>query len=266
MTIEKMKEYIADSFAEELFTGNPAAVVPCPEMPEPELMQKIAVENNYSETAFVVKKADGEYDLKWFTPGSEINLCGHATLATAFVLHEYADKGVTNMRFHTLSGDLLVTAAEDGYVMDFPVGKTKPIPVTPDILSATNGLAKEAYYDDGDMVVIVDNASDVASFIPNSDLIRELPGLGLILTAEAEEENCDFVSRCFYPKLDVLEDPVTGRAHTYLAPVWAEKLGTKEFFARQISPRGGAMKVEWKGERVYLTGKVQLFMEGELSL
>ena len=258
-----MKQYIADAFADELFTGNPAAVVPCMKMPAPELMQKIAIENNYSETAFVVKKSRGQYDLKWFTPGGEIDLCGHATLAAAFVLHEFEDKGVSEMHFHTLSGELTVTAEGGSYTMDFPAGKSKPVPVTDAVVAATNGLAREAYYDGGDMVVIVDSETELKDFIPDADLIRELDGLGLIMTARSE--HCDFVSRCFYPKLNITEDPVTGRAHTYTAPIWTERIGKDVLSARQLSQRGGAMTVQCRGSRVYLTGKVQLFMAGELS-
>lgn len=257
-----MKQYIVDAFADELFTGNPAAVVPCMKMPAPELMQKIAIENNYSETAFVVKNDCGQYNLKWYTPGGEIDLCGHATLATAFVLHRFEDKGINEMHFHTLSGELTVVAEKDGYTMDFPMGKSKPIPVNTLIKEATNWLAKEAYYDGGDMVVIVDNEAELKNFVPNGELIKKLDGLGLIMTTQSKD--CDFVSRCFYPKLDILEDPVTGRAHTYTAPIWIKRLGKETLSAKQLSKRGGSMTVSYKGDRVYLTGKVQLFMEGNL--
>lgn len=257
-----MEQYIVDAFAEELFTGNPAAVLPCREMPSPELMQKIALENNYSETAFVVKKSEGQYDLKWYTPGGEIDLCGHATIATAFVLHNFVDKGVEKMCFNTLSGELVVTKEADGFTMSLPVGKTKPIPLTEQISAASSNLAKEAYFDGGDMVVVVSGEEELKSYVPDSELIKKLDGLGLILTARSDRY--DFVSRCFYPKLNVLEDPVTGRAHTFMAPVWAEKLGKKVMTARQISDRGGVMTVRLDGERVFLTGKVQLFMRGEI--
>ncbi len=257
-----MKQYIVDAFAEELFTGNPAAVVPCHAMPTPEMMQQIASENNYSETAFVVKTGDGQYDLKWFTPGGEIDLCGHATLGTAFVLHQFADKGVTEMHFHTLSGLLSVTKEGDAFTLDFPVGKTKPIPVTEEILRATNGLAKEAYYDGGDMVVVIEDEESLKRYTPDEKLILNVDGLGLILTAPSRQ--VDFVSRCFYPKLHVLEDPVTGRAHTYSGPIWAKKLSKPVMTAKQLSPRGGTLTVRLVGDRVYLSGKVQLFMWGEL--
>lgn len=257
-----MKQYIVDAFARELFTGNPAAVLPCREMPPAALMQQIAIENNYSETAFVVKKVPGEYDLKWFTPGGEIDLCGHATLATAYVLHHFADKGVEHMRFHTLSGDLLVSKEREGFTMDFPVGKTKPVPVTEAILRASAGLAKEAYYDDGDMVVVISDEAALRDFVPEEEAILAVDGLGFIMTTASADH--DFVSRCFYPKLHVLEDPVTGRAHTFMAPIWAEKLHKNVMTAKQVSKRSGELLVRLDDQRVFLTGSVQLFMEGEL--
>lgn len=257
-----MKQYIVDAFAEELFSGNPAAVLPCKQMPSPELMQKLATENNYSETAFVVKTGDGQYDLKWYTPGGEIDLCGHATLATAYVLHHFADSGVSEMHFHTLSGELIVTKEHDRFALDFPIGKTKPVELTEEIMAASAGLAREAYFDGGDMVVLVSDEEGLRRFVPNEALIKKVDGLGMILTTASKE--FDFVSRCFYPKLDVLEDPVTGRAHTFMAPIWAEKLGKRVMTAKQISRRGGVLNVRLEEDRVILSGKVQLFMQGDI--
>ena len=257
-----MIQYIADAFTDTLFAGNPAAVLPCREMPAPDLMQAIAVENNYSETAFVVKRGKGEYDLKWFTPGGEVELCGHATLATSFVLHRFADKGVDEMHFHTLSGELIVRPCADGYTMDFPVGPYKPVPVTDRILAATGGLAAEAYYDGGDMIVVVRSEEELAALVPDYDAMRRIEGRGLVMTAGSKES--DFVSRCFYPKLNVPEDPVTGSAHTYLTPLWAGKIGKKEMVARQLSPRGGVLRVRLEGNRVFITGNAVLFMKGEI--
>ena len=259
-----MKQYIVDAFAEELFTGNPAAVLPCKKMPSSELMQKIAMENNYSETAFVVKKSPGQYDLKWFTPGGEINLCGHATLATSFVIYNFIDKGIEEMHFHTLSGELIVKKQENGYTMDFPVGKSKPISLTEPIILASGNLAKEAFFDGGDMVVIVSSEEELKKFEPDSELIKKVDGLGFILTAKSEDKKYDFVSRCFYPKVNIPEDPVTGRAHTYLTPIWIEKLGKKIMTAKQVSKRGGILTVCQNGDRVYITGNAQLFMEGNI--
>lgn len=257
-----MIQYIADAFTDTLFAGNPAAVLPCREMPAPELMQAITIENNYSETAFVVKRGEGEYDLKWFTPGGEVELCGHATLATSFVLHRFADKGVEEMHFHTLSGELIVRPCEEGYTMDFPVGPYKAVPVTEEILAATGGLAKEAYYDGGDTVAVIGSEKDLAALVPDYDAMRRVDGRGLVITARSQD--FDFVSRCFYPKLNVPEDPVTGSAHTYLTPLWAGKLGKTEMVARQLSPRGGTLHVRLEGQRVFITGNAVLFMQGEI--
>jgi PhzF family phenazine biosynthesis protein len=257
-----MKQYIADAFTDRLFGGNPAAVLPCREMPPAEWMQAIAIENNYSETAFVVKKSPGHYDLRWFTPGGEVDLCGHATLATSFILHRFADAGVDKMLFQTRSGELIVRAVADGYTMDFPLGPYKPVPVTDTIQKATGGLALEAYYDGGDTMVVISSEKDLEAFKPDYESIKQVDGRGLIITAPSEEY--DFVSRCFYPKLNVPEDPVTGSAHTYLTPFWAGRLGKKTMVARQISPRGGVLKVSLDGDRVFITGQAVLFMEGEI--
>ena len=258
-----MKQYIVDAFTEELFAGNPAAVLPCRVMPPAELMQQIAIENNYSETAFVVRRGAGEYDLKWFTPGGEVELCGHATLATSFVLHQFVDPGVPEMHFHTLSGELIVRAcASGGYTMDFPVGAYKPVPLGAAVLEASGGLAVEAFYDGGDMVVLLPSEEAVRAFVPDFELIKRVEGRGFVITAAAD--NCDFVSRCFYPKLDVPEDPVTGSAHTYLTPIWAAKLGRAEMTARQLSRRGGTLRVRLAGDRVFITGSARLFMSGDI--
>ena len=271
-----MKQYIIDAFTEELFAGNPAAVLPCRSMPSAELMQKIAIENNYSETAFVVRSRAGEYDLKWFTPGGEVELCGHATLATSFVLHQFVDPGVPEMHFHTLSGELVVRACDEGgFTMDFPVGAYKPIPVSEAILAATGGLAQEAYYDGegGDLIVFVPSEEALAAFVPDFDLMKLVDGRGIVMTAPASSPAAlsfptlcryDFVSRCFYPKLDVPEDPVTGSAHTYLTPLWAARLGRTEMTARQVSRRGGTLRVRLSGDRVLITGSARLFMSGDI--
>lgn len=257
-----MIQYIADAFTDQLFAGNPAAVLPCQAMPAAALMQAIAIENNYSETAFVVKKGEGQYDLKWFTPGGEVALCGHATLATSFVLHQFADVGVGEMHFHTLSGELIVRPEAAGYTMDFPVGPYKRIPLTEEILAATGDLAQEAYYDGGDLVAVVASEEELTAFVPDYDAMCRVDGRGLILTAPSTDY--DFVSRCFYPKLNVPEDPVTGSAHTYLTPLWASKLGKTVMTARQLSARGGVLKVRLEGPRVFITGNAVLFMRGEI--
>ena len=257
-----MIQFIVDAFTDTLFAGNPAAVLPCREMPSPELMQSIAIENNYSETAFVVKRGPGDYDLKWFTPGGEVELCGHATLATSFVLHSFIDPDAEELHFHTLSGELIVHPCAAGYTMDFPVGPYKAVPVTDGIMAATNGLARKAWFDGGDMMVLIESEEDLAGLVPDYEAMGKIEGRGLIITAPSKEY--DFVSRCFYPKLNVPEDPVTGSAHTYLTPLWAGMLGKKEMIAKQLSPRGGELRVSLEGGRVFITGNAVLFMKGEI--
>ena len=148
--------------------------------------------------------------------------------------------------------------------MVFPVGKSKPISLTESIILASGNLAKEAFFDGGDMVVIVSSEEELKKFEPDSELIKKVDGLGFILTAKSEDKKYDFVSRCFYPKVNIPEDPVTGRAHTYLTPIWIEKLGKKIMTAKQVSKRGGIMTVYQNGDRVYITGNAQLFMEGNI--
>lgn len=265
-----MKQFIVDAFTETLFAGNPAAVLPCRQMPQDSLMLSIARENNYSETAFVVRKGPGRYDLKWYTPGGEVTLCGHATLATAFVLDTLVDRGVGQMHFDTLSGELVVRREEAGYTLDFPLGPYQPVPVSSLLQEATSGRAVEAYYEEGeDLIAVAPSEADVVNFIPDYELLKKLPGRGLILTAPASRPGFDFVSRCFYPKLVVPEDPVTGSAHTYLTPLWAGKLGRSEMTAAQVSRRGGFLKVRLGddpalGRRVYITGSAVLFMQGDI--
>ena len=166
------------------------------------------------------------------------------------------------MHYDTISGELIVRVNGSGFTMDFPIGPYKPIPITEDILAATGGLAREAYYEEGDMMVVVTSEADLQNFTPDYESMMKLEGRGLIMTAASEEY--DFVSRCFYPKLEVPEDPVTGSAHTYLTPFWAEKLGKQEMTARQISRRGGILRVSLQGNRVFITGNAVLFMQGDI--
>lgn len=261
-----MKQYIVDAFAEELFTGNQAAVLNCKEMPSAEIMQKIAVENNYSETAFIVKRREGHYDLKWFTPKAEIRLCGHATLAAAFTISNFIDVGIAKMHFYTLSGELIVTRENELYTLDFPMGDLHRVTLTKEMIAATDGLAKEAYKseDEQTILILTDDEDKIEQFEPNADKIIGLGRHGMIITAPSKRY--DFVSRCFFPAIGVLEDPVTGSAHTYLAPFWQKHLHKDIMNAKQLSQRGGLLTVHPCGERVHISGKAVLFMQGEITL
>lgn len=257
-----MKYYVVDAFSDKLFSGNPAGVCVVENALSEELMQSIAAENNLSETAFVTRKSLGIYGLRWFTPNSEIDLCGHATLATAYVVSNFVDVGIEVMEFSTLSGILKVNRIGDEYVMDFPAIMPRLIDVPLGLESAL-GVVPLKTWVDRDLVVLVDNESIVRNLKPNfQDLCKLEIGLGVIVTARGE--TCDFVSRCFYPKLGVDEDPVTGSAHSFLAPLWKSILGKDNLIGIQLSMRGGVVACELVGDRVNLSGQAVLYLQGEL--
>lgn len=257
-----MKYYVVDAFADKVFSGNPAGVCVVEDSLSEIMMQSIAAENNLSETAFVIRKSLGHYNLKWFTPKSEINLCGHATLATAFVVSNFVDVGLEVMEFSTLSGILKVARNQDEYIMNFPAIRPKSIDIPLDLELAL-GVVPIKVWLDRDLVVLVNNASEVSSLEPDIlKLSLLVEGLGVIVTAKGDD--CDFVSRCFYPKLGVNEDPVTGSAHSFLAPLWSSKLGKKELVGKQLSERGGIVNCEIIGDRVNLSGRAVLYLKGEL--
>jgi predicted PhzF superfamily epimerase YddE/YHI9 len=257
-----MEYFIVDAFADKVFSGNPAGVCVVEEPLSEDMMQNIAAENNLSETAFVLRKSLGHYDLRWFTPKSEIDLCGHATLATAFVVSNFVDDGLDVMEFSTLSGVLSIVRNGDEYVMDFPAIMPRLIDVPLGLESAL-GVVPIRTWLDRDLVVLVENEDIVKSLRPDFSLLCLLKeGLGVIVTAKGVD--CDFVSRCFYPKLGVNEDPVTGSAHCFLAPLWKSMSGQDKLIGRQLSSRGGIVACEIVGNRVYLSGKAVLYLQGEL--
>jgi len=257
----QVKYYIVDAFAEELFSGNPAGVCLLDEWLPEELMQNIAMENNLAETAFVVKR-DGYYDLRWFTPVSEIDLCGHATLASAFVVTNFLDVGISNMDFHTKSGVLSVKKIDDFFEMDFPSRMPVKIDVIPLMEKAVGVPVREAFMS-RDMVLLVDSEEQVKNLQPDFGLVAQLPDcLGVIVTAKGE--SADFVSRFFAPNEGVPEDPVTGSAHSTLIPFWAKRLGKEKMVAKQLSKRGGTLYCQNCGDRVKMSGKAVLFLQGEI--
>ncbi|NLK37914.1 MAG: PhzF family phenazine biosynthesis protein [Epulopiscium sp.] len=256
-----MKYYVVDAFTEEVFGGNPAGVCVLTESLSQEKMQKIASENNLSETAFVQQK-DGYYDLKWFTPVSEIDLCGHATLATAFVISNFVELDAQRMEFHTLSGKLVVEKKKDLLEMDFPSRMPQKRGEL-DMMAEILGVMPKEVYLSRDWVVLLESEEEVRGLTPDFTKMRELKeGLGVIVTAKGN--TADFVSRCFYPEMGVPEDPVTGSAHSNLIPFWAQKLGKEELLAYQLSARGGVLYCKNCGERVKISGKAVLYMIGEI--
>jgi PhzF family phenazine biosynthesis protein len=258
-----MKYYVVDAFAERVFEGNPAGVCVMNDWIPDDLMQKMAIENNLSETAFAVKGEDS-YQLRWFTPGGEINLCGHATLATAFVIMNYVEKQMKTVQFNTLSGVLTVNRQEDLYELDFPVAHSKELSITEQIIDALGTTPIEAYLN-RDALFVLESEETVKNLSPDFSKLEQLPdGLGVIVTAKGND--FDFVSRAFFPKLKVNEDPVCGSAHCGLVPFWAEKLKKREMVARQLSYRGGTLYCQYEDTRVKIAGKAALYSIADINI
>lgn len=253
--------YQVDAFANEKFKGNPAAVCPLAYPLSDPLMQAIAMENNLSETAFYYPIENGQYGLRWFTPNMEVPLCGHATLATAHVIFNELKTEQSEIQFQTKSGILKVHKEGELYVMNFPAN---PLPevITPSLLEDALGVPVSKCFAGEDLVVITDKEKSIQGMKPNYNTLLEMGYRGYLVTAQGDD--VDFVSRCFFPKAGINEDPVTGSAHTKMVPYWAKILNKDTFIAHQISPRGGVLQVELRGDRVILKGKAVLFLKGEL--
>ena len=250
-----MKQYIVDAFTDTPFTGNPAAVCVMEKWPTDESMMKLAMENNLSETAFIVKE-DGGYHLRWFTPGTEVELCGHATLASAFViLNEYEPESA-EVKFSTLSGILTVRRNNGFYVMDFPTYALQDIPVT-DAMERAFGVRPVRAVLGLDLICVFETEEQVRNMHPDQDLLTQIEGRIQNATARGRETDC--VSRSFCPKLSIPEDPVCGSAHCQIADYWAGELGKPVIHAWQASKRGGYLQCEKKsGGRMSISGQAVL--------
>ena len=258
-----MKYFIVDAFTEELFKGNTAGVCIMNEWPDDDVMQKIAFENNISETAFVVKRNDC-YDLRWFSPEVEIDLCGHATLASAFIINNFIDKNANSMRFETKSGPLAVNKTGELYELDFPARKPKRIELTEEMNRAIGTSALEAHLS-RDLILLLENERQVQDLAPDFDLVKKLPDcMGVAVTAKGDK--VDFVSRFFVPGIGMPEDPVTGSVHSTLIPFWAERLGKEDMVAMQLSKRGGTLLCKNCGDRVKFAGRAALYLQGEIFI
>ena len=262
MTISQytLPQFIVDAFTDTVFKGNPAAVCLLDEWLSDNTLQNIARENNLSETAFTVKN-DDYYELRWFTPGGEIDLCGHATLATAFVLFQFKEKEAENLTFETQSGELVVTRKAEYYELNFPVYSMQQVPVTSEMEEAIGVRPLEAWLG-RDLVCILPHENDVIAATPDFDKVKALDGLLLNITARVEKY--DTVTRSFAPKLSIEEDPVCGSGHCHVIPLWANKLGQVEFRAYQASERSGVLICCLEGNRIYLSGKAALYSRGEI--
>lgn len=256
----KLDIFQADAFTSRPFGGNPAAVVPLDVWLPDDVMQNIALENNLSETAFFVRQDDG-YELRWFTPTFEIDLCGHATLATAFVLFDQLGATDPVLRFHSKSGLLTVERDGDKLVLDFPSRPAAPA-VAPKGLISAIGREPTEIYRSRDYMLVYESEDDIRSMSPDFSSLAEIPTHAVIVTAPGERS--DFVSRFFAPEAGINEDPVTGSAHCNLIPYWADKLGKTEMFARQISSRGGEIYCKNAGDRVKIGGNAVLYLKGEI--
>jgi predicted PhzF superfamily epimerase YddE/YHI9 len=259
--VMKIKQYQVDAFATRAFEGNPAAVCPLQSWLDDDLMQAIAEENNLSETAFFVPSDKG-FQLRWFTPLKEVDLCGHATLAAAHVIFEKLGHAQAVITFETRSGDLFVKRMGPLLEMDFPA--CPPIPCAlPDLLAEGLGRRPTAVLAGDDYLAVFDGEATVRAITPDQALLSQLDLRGIIVTAPGTE--VDFVSRFFAPKFGIPEDPVTGSAHCELAPYWASKLGKSRLSARQVSKRGGNLTCEVSADRVLLSGGAVTFMEAEIA-
>ncbi|MFU2017035.1 PhzF family phenazine biosynthesis protein [Peribacillus butanolivorans] len=258
-----MKYYVVDAFAEKVFEGNPAGVCIMEEWLSDDTMQKIATENNLSETAFAVKEGKC-YRLRWFTPADEIELCGHATLATAYIIANYYENNVEEIKFQTMSGELVVLKKDELYEMDFPRRMPEEFPLTDQIVEALGVKPIETYLG-RDLMLVLEKEEDVQNASPDFSMLEKLPdGLGVSITAKSNKY--DFVSRSFFPKLKVNEDPVCGSAHCNFIPYWAKRLGKNEMVARQLSKRGGTLYCKSSGDRVKISGSAVLYAIADLQI
>jgi PhzF family phenazine biosynthesis protein len=274
--------YQVDAFADKLFAGNPAAVIPLDKWIDESLMQNIAMENNLAETVFFVPKGN-DYDIRWFTPAAEINLCGHATLASAYILFNILGYKKPSITFHSKSGPLIITKEKDVISMDFPSWKPERFNDHPEGLEKILGVKEiVGVYKHRDLLVELNKEEDVKKAEPDFTLIKKT-GYKIIITAPGNAsgrsedssnllansqrpDTYDFVSRFFAPTFGVDEDAVTGSAHSQLIPFWSEKLGKIKMQAKQLSKRGGHLWVEQKGDRVQMGGKCVFYMKGEIEI
>ena len=257
-----LKQYVVDAFTDKVFSGNPAAICLLDKWLSDDMMLNIANENNLSETAFILKN-NNDYELRWFTPCGEIDLCGHATLASAFVLMNIVDKKLNNISFNTKSGILNVIKNDDLYEMDFPSYELKKVEITDEMQEAIGFKPLEAYMG-RDLLCVLENENQVFEANINIEKVMNLEGLLLHITSKGNKYDC--VTRSFAPKLNVYEDPVCGSGHCHVIPLWADKLDKKDIIAFQASKRGGILYCSLNGNRVKLAGKAVLYSSAEIYL
>ncbi len=262
MSAVRIPMYQVDAFTSRAFAGNPAAICPLEAWLPDEQMQSIAAENNLANTAFFVPNGNG-YHLRWFTPKVEVDLCGHATLASAFVILTSLQPSANSVRFETKSGLLTVSRQDDLFSLDFPARPAAPCEVYPGLVPALGG-DPETILAARDYLAIYRSEDEIRALKPDMDMLMGIDRFGVIVTAPGKQ--VDFVSRFFAPSRGVPEDPVTGSAHCTLIPYWSERLGKSRLRATQVSPRGGELWCENQGDRVTISGKAVRFFEGTICL
>lgn len=255
--------YQLDAFTSSVFAGNPAGVCLLDHWLDDRTMQAIAAENNLSETAFLVS-GDGRYGLRWFTPRVEVDLCGHATLASAFVIFTHVDESSREVVFESKSGLLTVAREEDRLLMDFPARKARPLVKAKDVVDALGAEPEVVLAAERDLLAVFSEEKTVRALEPDMALLAQLDQTGVIVTAPGDTS--DFVSRFFAPQMGVPEDPVTGSAHSTLIPYWADRLSKMKLRALQVSERGGELFCESRGDRVIIGGRVAPYLEGWITL
>jgi PhzF family phenazine biosynthesis protein len=258
----KLKIYQVDAFAEKIFEGNPAAVIPLENWLPDRVMQQIAIENNLSETAFFVQENEG-FHIRWYTPVAEVNLCGHATLAAAHVIFNHLKSSEKEIRFNSKSGLLKVKIENDLIVLDFPASQVTLVEMPEEVAKAFQFMAVACFKGCDDFMLVFENENVISQLKPDFQQLVLAKTRGVICTSTSE--NYDFVSRFFAPAVGVNEDPVTGSAHTMLIPYWSDVLGKTELMAKQISARGGILSCKNLGERVEIGGKAVTYLVGEIQ-
>ena len=258
-----MRLYQVDAFTKNVFKGNPAAVIPLESWLDVDTLQNIASENNLSETAYIVKNGETLYEIRWFTPTTEVDLCGHATLASAHVLFEHLDYSEDKVIFHSKSGELTVEKKDESYWMNFPSNPPVPIPV-PKLLPDAIGSIPIYTGVNTDLLVLLQDEKQVRTLRPDLNILERMEVRGIIITAPGDD--VDFVSRFFAPSVGVPEDPVTGSAHTVLTPFWSKRLKKQNLEAYQVSERGGLLTCIQKGNRVEIGGDAVTYLVGNIRI
>ncbi|MFI5154559.1 MAG: PhzF family phenazine biosynthesis protein [Chitinophagales bacterium] len=259
-----MKLYVVNAFTRVDFGGNPAGVIPLTAWLSDEMMQQMAAQHNLAETGFIVQEADA-FRIRWFTPTVEVDLCGHATLATAHIYFSHLNYPGKQILFNSKSGPLPVYRENDGSIsLDFPLNRPSKAAILPEILEGLKAKPLAFYSSTFDFLAVFEKQSDIEKLDPDFKILAQVKSRGLITTAKGED--VDFVSRCFFPQSGIDEDPVTGSAYTVLAPYWADQLGKTKLSAIQLSKRKGYLNCELRGERVLINGFAKTYLEGEIFL